>query len=562
MLMRSSIRVAILLLFVIGLTLVWYYTNAPAASPLGVQPARPSAPVAVTATPLVANSACSGHFVAHKLPFATGVRLREITTYISNGAGLAVNDLDGDRDLDLVFASVDGQGTILWNQGGFVFESELLDDRFARAAATVDVDGDGALDIVFTHRGLEGISYWRNQGGGATPAFVRETLPGVDHYAYAMAWGDVNDDGRLDLVTGSYAAELKQHGVAEPAQDERAGVVLYLRDGDGFVPHVLDRNAETLSLALVDVTGDGQPEIWTANDFALDDKVWQRTDDGWQPVSLFDQTSYSTMSTEWGDIANAGNLALFSTDMNPYDISPHTLAAWLPTISKLTPHSRADDVQFMSNALLVSDRRGRWRNQATARGVDATGWSWAARFGDLDQDGHLDLYIVNGMIAADLFGHLDNQELVETNQAFRNRGAGSFDPAPQWQLGSTASGRGMVMADMDGDGDLDIVVNNLRGSAELFENQLCEGNGLLVDLQWPQAENTHAVGAQAFLYTDKGIFQRDVRASGGYLSGDAARLHFGVPDDARLERLVVVWPDGKESTVEKPEISTLLTVMR
>ncbi len=268
------------------------------------------------------------------------------------------------------------------------------------------------------------------------------------------------------------------------------------------------------------------------------------------------------MTTEWGDIANSGDLTLFTTDMSPYDISPHTIAAWLPTISKLTPNRRADDIQFMSNALLVRDRRGRWQNQATARGVDASGWSWAARYGDLDQDGHLDLYIVNGMIAANLFGHLPNDELVEVNQAYRNRGAGSFEPAPEWQLGSTASGRGMVMADMDGDGDLDIVVNNLRASAQLFENQLCSGDSLLVDLRWPQAENTHAIGAQAFLYTDAGIFQRDVRASGGYLSGDAARLHFGVPDGSRLDKLVVIWPDGQESTIDQPTTSSLLTISR
>ena len=127
----------------------------------------------------------------------------------------------------------------------------------------------------------------------------------------------------------------------------------------------------------------------------------------------------------------------------------------------------------MANVLQVRDGGGRWENQATRRGVDATGWSWSARFGDLDQDGYLDLYVVNGMIATDLFGHLANGELVEENQAFRNRGDGSFQPAPEWQLGSTASGRGMLMADLDDDGDLDIVVNNLRGFAQLFENQLC-----------------------------------------------------------------------------------------
>ena len=166
------------------------------------------------------------------------------------------------------------------------------------------------------------------------------------------------------------------------------------------------------------------------------------------------------------------------------------------------------------------------------------------------------------MIAADLFGHLSNGELVEENQAFRNRGDGSFDRAPQWQLGATASGRGMIMADMDNDGDLDIVVNNLRGFAHLHENQLCSGASLQVDLAWSGSQNINAIGAQLALHTDKGILRRDVRSSGGYLSGDPVRMHFGFPADARLDRLEIQWPDGAVSVVSAPPHNSLLTVTR
>ena len=216
----------------------------------------------------------------------------------------------------------------------------------------------------------------------------------------------------------------------------------------------------------------------------------------------------------------------------------------------------------MANVLQVSDASGRWRNEAAPRGVEATGWSWTSKFGDLDQDGFLDLYIVNGMIAADMFGHLPNGELVEENKAFRNEGNGVFTPAPAWNLASTKSGRGMVMADLDGDGDLDIVVNNLRGSAQLFENQLCSGASLQVDLAWPGVANRHAVGAQLVLHTSAGVLRRDVRASGGYLSGDPLRVHFGFPADARLDTLEVIWPDGAVSTVEKLAANTRLVVTR
>ena len=527
-------------------------------------------PVSTTSSQFQREGDCAGAFVPRRLDFTTGTRLREISTYISNGAGVAANDLDNDGDLDLVFASVDREAEILWNDGDLTFTPEPLDDRFGRGAAIVDVDADGWNDIVFTHRGLDGVSYWHNQGGDKArpsllaprPSFEQESLPGVDSYAYAMAWGDVDGDGDLDLVTGSYGVELLQHGIDPPAANPQAGIMLYVQQDGVWAPQVLSRDAETLSIAILDLTGDGRPELWAANDFALDDMVWQRTGGAWQAIHPFRQTAHSTMTTEWGDIANDGRLALFSTDMNPYDISPRTMAEWVPMMNQIEEHREAGDPQIMANVLQVQDGAGQWQNAATARGVDASGWSWAARFGDLDQDGLLDLYVVNGMIAADMFGHLSNGELVEENQAYRNRGNGSFAPAPQWQLGSTASGRGMVMGDMDGDGDLDIVVNNLRGFAQLFENQLCSGNSLLVDLVWDGTANRNAIGTRLALYTDKGTLRRDVRASGGYLSGDPTRVHFGVPAGASVQALEISWPDGAVSSIMAPPIDQHLTVTR
>ena len=525
---------------------------------------RPNAPVTVTQAASAPATGCASTFVSHNLDFATGTRLREIGTYLSNGSGVATNDLDGDGDLDLVFASIDREASILWNRGGLKFEAAPLDARFTRGVQIVDVDANGALDIVFTHRGLDGVSFWHNEGAsaGGDPRFVRQPLLGVNGYAYAMAWGDLNGDGALDLVTGSYAAELRQHGIADPVQDARAGIWVYMQHKGQWAAQRLDAVAESLSIGLVDLNRDGISEIWVANDFAVRDQVWQRTGDQWQLVQPFGQTAHSAMSTEWGDIANDGRLALFSTDMNPYDISPSTMAAWLPMMSKTIEHREAGDPQLMANVLQMQDDGGQWHNEAARRGVDATGWSWSSRFGDLDQDGRLDLYVVNGMIAADMFGHLPGGELVEANQAFRNQGDGMFAPTPAWNLGSTASGRGMVMADLDGDGDLDIVVNNLRGLAQLFENQLCTGASLRVDLAWPARANHAAVGAQLALHTSAGTLRRDVRAAGGYLSGNPLQVHFGFPADAHLNTLEIVWPDGASSTVEAPAANAHLIVAR
>jgi hypothetical protein len=522
-------------------------------------------PVKVTSRSLTEDTTCQDSFVTHNLPYANGVRVRDLRTYISNGSGLAAGDLDKDGDLDLVFASIDRPSTILWNEGGLEFTPEEIDDPLTRGAAAVDVDGDGWLDLLFTHTTQNKVSYWRNLGDTTGEShFTRVDLPGVDHYAYAMAWADLVGDPALDLVTGSYDTDLEGQGASASELEQRSGIVVYEQVDGIMLPQVLTKEAENLALALVDLNADGLQDIWAANDFLVQDMIWeQQTDSGkWLAVKPFERTSYSTMSIDWGDLNNDGRDELITTDMNPYDISVNNMAAWLPVFSSLQQQHERGDPQIMANTLQFQNKRGEWQNRAAINGMDATGWSWSGRFGDLDSDGLLDLYIVNGMIASNLFGHLPNAELIEENQAFHNRGEGDFVPAPEWGLASTASGRGMLMADMDGDGDLDIVVNNLRHSAQIFENQLCGGENLLADLRWQDSANTHAIGAKLALHTDKEVMYRDIRTSSGYLTSDAPQAHFGFPSQANLVKLVVIWPDGAVSEIHDLAPQTHLEILR
>ena len=485
----------------------------------------------------------------------------------SNGAGLAIGDLDNDGDQDIVLANLKGQSAVFWNEGAMTFRKQEFPRGDSRAVAVVDVDGDGWLDIVFTQR-LGALAFWRNTGkdkasgaSGLSERFVEQPLSGVLNPAYAMAWGDLDRDGDLDLVTGSYDAELEKELRDTFLFSGGAGVFYYENRDGVFVPQRLADKSQALTIALFDVNADGWLDIVVGNDFATQDQVWLHSAEGWQAAQPFAATTHSTMSLTAGDIDNDGQDELFATDMKPYADDPQTQAAWMPVMEGMHDMMMPGDPQIMENVLQVRQPDGSFKNEAAPQGVDATGWSWSTRFGDLDNDGRLDLYVVNGMAAEELFSHLPGSELVEENQAFRNDGS-RFIPAPQWGLGATAGGRGMSMADLDNDGDLDIVVNNLMAPAVVFENQLCAGAGLEVDLDWPAGANTRGLGARLTLHTSTGTLTREVRSVAGYASGDPTRVHFGFPHTSDLLRLDVRWPDGAISSVSKPKPDTLLTVTR
>lgn len=507
---------------------------------------------------------CLDQFITHDLPHNTTTTDGIIRMYEANGAGVAINDLDNDGDLDLVFGNYDNPNSIFWNEGNLNFRQEQMPIGRTRAVAAVDVDGDGWTDLALTRVG-GAINFWRNRGAelaaNAPGRFVQEFVNGLAKPAYAIDWADLDADGDLDAVTASYDIGLLTELGNEYLVKDEGGVYIHWNEADGFRAQRLADVAQALAIALWDEDRDGRPDLLIGNDFALPDQFWRNDADGWQLAAIFPETTHSTMSFDLADVDNSGRTAIFASDMKPPDMNPETMRAWAPLMEAEHLPLPEGDPQRMENMLLVADPAGAFQNLGRDRQLDATGWSWSGLFGDLDQDGQLDLYIVNGFAESTTFAHMDDHELIERNQALRNTGR-AFERMPDWGLGSERGGRGAAQGDLDGDGDLDIVVNNLRANAQLFENRLCGGASLQVELRQPGSANPAAIGATAFLETPAGRQRRDVRVIRGYLSTDPGQLHFGFPAETEPRLLLIRWPDGHWSTVSAPAAGQRLTISR
>ena len=539
---------------------------------VSVKSAGPPAQVVVESQPLLVDTRpCTNTFVPHRLPHlsrsaSSTYRYNPVMVpYITLGSGVALADLNDNGLIDIILAGQLAPATLLWNQGGLRFRSETLEVDNTRAVNALDVDGDGRVDLVFTHavnvftHSVNPPSFWQASGSRAQPAFHR--VPENDFiepfYPFAIAWADLDDDGDLDMVGASYDTEL-----ATLAQDKQSGkgVIHFTNTRGALKAFLLASKAHSLAILLTDLDADGHRDILVGNDFDLPDAIFLNKPEGWIPASLFERTTANTMSFAEGDTDNDGSFEIFATDMKPYQSDP----VWTPPLTGPGALQPDDGVQFLTNTLQFRSKGNPsvFTDQGVERGVDATGWSWSVQFGDLDNDGALDLYVVNGMMHSGVFRLLAGYELVEENQALRNDGTGHFVPAPEWGLGATESGRGMSFADLDNDGDLDIVVNNIDKPSVLFENRLCGGPALEVELHWEGSPNHRAIGAQLQLHTRQGSFYREMRLSSGYLSSLPARVHFGLGTSTDLQQLKVIWPDGRVSLIERPPLGTLLQVRR
>ncbi len=512
------------------------------------------------------------------------------------GTGVAVADYDNDGRPDVFIVSKTGQSRLFRNLGDWKFEDVTARAGFARSGSTIE----------------QGLSWVRGLAGSSA------ALP-PGPWTQGAAFADVNNDGWHDLYVcrfgapnllfinqgdGTFKEEAAARGLAVVDSSGMGNFCDYDRDGwldvyiqtnmldgtkapngqrdyllrnrgDGTFENVTDRagiSGESMAHSATwwDYNEDGWPDLYVANDFGPPDKLYRNNRDGTFTDVINDvvaQISYSAMGTDLGDVNNDGRIDLFVADMaaTTHEQDQRSMAA-ARELTREDADSTTVSPQILRNTLFVNTGAPRFLEAGALAGLEATDWTWAVRFEDLDNDGWLDLYVTNGMVRE--YNNVDlrdevilrenmaerlrvmkvSPELRERNLAFRNRGDLQFESiGPAWGLDQLGVSFGAAFGDFDGDGDLDLVFSNYEGNASVLRNDSASGHRVVLALRGTSS-NRFGVGATARLETAAGVQVRQLVVGRGYLSSSEPVLHFGLGEESSIERLIVEWPSGHRQT--------------
>ncbi len=532
-----------------------------------------------------------------------------LNEYFSNGAGVAVGDVNGDGLEDLYFSGNMSYGRLYLNRGNLRFEDVTATagvagrkDTWKTGVAMADVDGDGRLDLYVSYSGelphdrrIDELYINRGNDADGTPRFEEQAgafglaNPHSTNQAYFF---DFDRDGDLDLflIANNTPRTPYQNPMGTRAELEKDdpihGVRLYRNDAGRFVDVTrragISSSPLTYSLGagVADLDNDGWMDIYVGNDYSPPDYLYRNNGDGTFTDVLAERvrhTSNASMGVDAADLNNDGWVDVVVLDMlGASNRRQKTLFA---------PNDRDQfelfvesglHAQYTRNMLQLNNGDGTFSEIGQLAGVFATDWSWAPLIADFDNDGWKDLFITNGILhdtidrdfldvkhqyvrrkpnlePADIQYLMDILPATDlTNYAFRNTGQLRFeDVSTEWGLGAPLNSTGAVYADLDNDGDLDLVTNNTNDVVTIFENRserLLRRSYLQIVLKGAGA-NTAGIGARVTLFSAGGIQVVEQMPMRGYLSSVSPVVHFGLGDRASVDSLRVRWPDGRSQTL-------------
>jgi hypothetical protein len=511
-------------------------------------------------------------------------RFEDITVRAGLGApdrystGCAFADVDGDSDLDLILLSTTGPNAIFLNDGHgrFTERRDLGLDAAGRGGTTVtlaDVDGDGALDLYVANYKPYTPADRMPPREMAFNRVVREVSPGRfevrPEYAKDFALALRPDMGGTVMTMRAEPDEFYRndgtgHFVREPIANNPR-----FRDAGGR-PLAAEPESFGLDAKFVDLNGDGAPDLYVANDFEDPDQLWLNDGRGGFRLAGWTvqrQMSNSGMGLDVADVNGDGLPDLFEVDMLAND--SHRRKTEVPTHTAVPKRPGQMEVQLQQqrNTLYLNRGDGTFAEIAAYAGVQASGWSWSTMFLDVDLDGRPDILVANGHLWDLMDG--DTQERIQggwttvpwqrhrweyprlalPNVAWRNRGDLTFeDVSKAWGVGTEADiSHTMAAADLDGDGDLDVVVNRL-GSPALLLRSDAGAPRIAVRLEG-KAPNTQAVGAKIVIEGGAvPIEEREIVAGGLYMSHSDYLASFAT-GSAKKVTIEVVWRDGRHTEI-------------
>ncbi len=520
--------------------------------------------------------------------------------YFYNGGGVAVADFDQDGLPDLYFTANQGPNRLYRNLGDFRFEDLTVhsatggpSEDWATGASVVDINADGLPDLYVCYLGGELGQNGRNrlfvnQGNWQFREEAEAYGLAIQGMTTQAVFFDYDRDGDLDCYLLKHSvrpAEVVRDTALRRVRDPFGGDQLLRNDNGKFVP-VSDeagisgsRLGYGLQVLVSDWNNDGWPDLYICNDFQEDDYFYLNNQDGtftesWE--AYLGHTSRFSMGSDFADLNQDGYPDLFTLDMKPYreDIrktaeAPERFDSYQYKLSFGYRH------QYPHNALHLSQGGKGYAEVAYMAGVDATDWSWSALFCDLDHDGQEDLFVTNGIARRPndmdyikfLSEPLVKRELSElpseahlrfiekmpsvplVNPLLRRNdtGYGFTNMASAWGMDVPGFSNGAAYADLDLDGDLDLIVNHWGAPAGIYRNQVARAStshSLQLDLR-QSGQNPFGIGAKVMVFVEGEQMTRDVMPIRGFLSSQPTRVHVSWPDPTHaVDSVHVRWPDG------------------
>jgi enediyne biosynthesis protein E4 len=537
-----------------------------------------------------------------------------------NGAGVATGDINNDGLVDVFFTANMGPNKLFLNKGNFRFEdiSEKAGFRekgeWSTGVVMADINADGLLDIYVCNAGYQkGVGLanqlWINKGDLTFEE--KAQAYGLDDNGFTThaAFFDYDLDGDLDAYilnnsfipvnTLNYSNKRDLRAKDWPVADFlKGGGDRLLRNDNGRFTDVSEQAniygsliGFGLGVTVGDVNDDGYPDIYVSNDFFERDYLYLNQKDGTFREDLENcirHLSHSSMGADMADINNDGHQDVFVTEMLPDDeFRLKTTTSFENVDVQRFKEKSGFYHQYMQNTLQLNTGNGRFCEIAQYAGVAASDWSWGALMFDADNDGFQDIYVCNGIYNdvtnqdfIDFFANDVVQRMVMTgkkeeieeiirkmpsvpipNKMFRNKGDLRFeDVGKPWGLTDETFSNGASYADLDNDGDLDLIVNNVNQPALVYRNNSREitGNHYVKVKLKGVAPNTMAVGSRVTVFSGGQQFMKELVPTRGFQSSVEYVLSFGLGKNTIIDSIRIQWPNRKASVVPRPAIDTLL----